>query len=67
MNDSAFHVYAVMTMQNNEQYETFQFPCFCLRQELDADQQPYYKQLSPEEMACSMLCDDIPYELLATP
>ena len=26
------------------------------------DQQP-----SPEEMACSMLCDDIPYELLATP
>lgn len=26
------------------------------------DQQP-----SPAEMACSMLCDDIPYELLATP
>jgi len=26
------------------------------------DQQP-----SPEQMACSMLCDDIPYELLATP
>jgi hypothetical protein len=26
------------------------------------DQQP-----SSEEMACSMLCDDIPYELLATP
>ena len=25
------------------------------------------QQLSPEEMACSMLCDDIPYELLATP
>ena len=25
------------------------------------------EQLSPEEMACSMLCDDIPYELLATP
>jgi hypothetical protein len=22
---------------------------------------------SPEQMACSMLCDDIPYELLATP
>ena len=25
------------------------------------------QQLSSEEMACSMLCDDIPYELLATP
>ena len=25
------------------------------------------QQLSAEEMACSMLCDDIPYELLATP
>ena len=25
------------------------------------------EQPSPEEMACSMLCDDIPYELLATP
>ena len=25
------------------------------------------QQLSPAEMACSMLCDDIPYELLATP
>lgn len=25
------------------------------------------EQLSSEEMACSMLCDDIPYELLATP
>ena len=25
------------------------------------------QRLSPEEMACSMLCDDIPYELLATP
>lgn len=24
-------------------------------------------QLSEEQMACSMLCDDIPYELLATP
>ena len=23
--------------------------------------------LSAEQMACSMLCDDIPYELLATP
>ena len=25
------------------------------------------QQLSAEQMACSMLCDDIPYELLATP
>lgn len=25
------------------------------------------EQPSPAEMACSMLCDDIPYELLATP
>ena len=25
------------------------------------------QQLFSEEMACSMLCDDIPYELLATP
>ena len=24
-------------------------------------------QLPAEQMACSMLCDDIPYELLATP
>jgi hypothetical protein len=24
-------------------------------------------QLSEEQMACSMLCDDIPYNLLATP
>ncbi len=34
-----------------------------------ADTQPSSsdQQLSSEEMACSMLCDDIPYELLATP
>lgn len=34
-----------------------------------SEQQPSSpdQQLSSEEMACSMLCDDIPYELLATP
>ena len=34
-----------------------------------ADAQPSSPdpQPSPAEMACSMLCDDIPYELLATP
>jgi hypothetical protein len=35
----------------------------------NAEQQPSTpdQQLSAEQMACSMLCDDIPYELLATP
>ena len=34
-----------------------------------ADTQPSSpdQQLPAEQMACSMLCDDIPYELLATP
>ena len=34
-----------------------------------ADAQPSSpdQQLPAEQMACSMLCDDIPYELLATP
>lgn len=35
----------------------------------NAEQQPSTpdQQSSAEQMACSMLCDDIPYELLATP
>ena len=37
------------------------------QQTTDAQPSSPDQQLSSEEMACSMLCDDIPYELLATP
>ena len=37
------------------------------QQTADAQQSSPDQQLSAEQMACSMLCDDIPYELLATP
>ncbi len=37
------------------------------QQTADAQQSSPDQQLPAEQMACSMLCDDIPYELLATP
>ena len=37
------------------------------QQTADAQPSSSDQQLSAEQMACSMLCDDIPYELLATP
>ena len=37
------------------------------QQTTDAQPSSSDQQLPAEQMACSMLCDDIPYELLATP
>lgn len=37
------------------------------QQTTDAQPSSTDQQLPAEQMACSMLCDDIPYELLATP
>ena len=37
------------------------------QQTADAQPSSSDQQLPAEQMACSMLCDDIPYELLATP
>jgi len=37
------------------------------QQTTDAQPSSPDQQLPAEQMACSMLCDDIPYELLATP